>query len=133
MNGGAINWLAVVAAAVASFLIGGLWYGPALGKAWMRASGIDAAKAAQARMGMVFGVSMLLQLVAASVLALFIGADGTAGFAIGASASVGLFWVAPALGVIYLFEQRPFAHWAINAGYQIVAFTVMGIILGLWR
>lgn len=84
-------------------------------------------------MGMVFGLSLVLQFVAAAVLALFIGADPSLGFAVGAAASVGLCWVAPALGVIYLFEQRPLRHWAINAGYHVVAFTLMGVILGLWH
>jgi len=128
-----INWLAVLAAAVSSFLIGGIWYGPLLGKVWMRAAGIAPEQAAKARLGLVFGVSFLLQLIAAVVLALFIGSEGTFSFAVFAAASVGLFWVAPALGVIYVFEQRPLAHWAVNSGYHIVAFTVMGVILGAWR
>jgi hypothetical protein len=34
--------------------------------------------------------------------------------------------------VIYLFEQRPLRLFFINAGYQIVNFTVMGLILGVW-
>ena len=44
----------------------------------------------------------------------------------------GFFFVATALGVIYLFEQRPFKLWCINAGYQVVNFGVMGTILGVW-
>ncbi len=129
---GQIEWLAVIVAAVSSFVIGGLWYGPILGKAWMRASGVDEAKAATANMPLVFGLSFVLQVLAAAVLALFIGPEATSGFAIAAAASVGLFWVAPALGVIYLFEQRSLAHWAINAGYHVVAFTSMGVVIGLW-
>lgn len=132
MNVG-INWLAVGAAAISSFIIGGVWYGPLFGQSWLRASGISAERAAQAPMGRVFGVSLLLQLVAAAVLALFIGAEASTAFAIGAAAAVGVFWVAPALGVIYLFEQRSFRHWLVNAGYHVVAFTVMGVVLGVWR
>lgn len=127
-----IPWLAVIVCAVSTFVLGGLWYGPLFGKPWMRASGVTPEQAAQGNMPMIFGLSFLLQLLAAFVLAMFIGADSTVGFAVGASASVGACWVAPALGVIYLFEQRGFAHWAINAGYHTVAFTVMGVILGLW-
>jgi hypothetical protein len=40
--------------------------------------------------------------------------------------------VATAFGVVYLFEQRSFALWGIDAGYQILAFTLMGAILGAW-
>jgi Protein of unknown function (DUF1761) len=128
-----INWLAVIAAAVSSFVVGGIWYGPLLGTVWMRASGMTPDKVAQARPGLVYGVSLVLQIIAAIVLAMFIGPEATFSFAVFAAASVGLFWVAPALGVIYLFEQRSLAHWAVNAGYQVVAFTLMGVILGLWK
>lgn len=42
-----INDLAVVVAAVSSFLLGGPWYSDALfKKAWMRAAGFSAASAA---------------------------------------------------------------------------------------
>lgn len=40
---------------------------------------------------------------------------------------------AMSLGVIYLFEQRSLKLWLINSGYQVVAFTAMGGILGGWR
>ena len=32
-----LNWLAVLAATVAGFMLGGLWYGPLFGKAWLAA------------------------------------------------------------------------------------------------
>ena len=133
MEAGMINWLAVVAAAVSSFLVGGLWYGPLFGKAWMRASGLSEEQAAQANQGRIFGVSFILQLIAAAVLAAFIGPEAGLGFALFAAGSVGLFWVATAFGVVYLFEQRSLAHWAVNSGYQVVAFLLMGLIIGVWR
>jgi hypothetical protein len=133
MDMSAINWLAVLVAAVSSFIIGGLWYGPLLGKAWMRASGVSEEEARQANMAMVFGLSFLLQLVAAVVLAMFIGPDADLAFGLAAGGSVGLFWIASALGVVYLFERRPLSHWAVNSGYQIVAYLVMGAILGVWH
>jgi hypothetical protein len=133
MDMGAVNWLAVAAAAVSSFVIGGLWYGPLFGRVWMRASGVGEDQARKANQGTIFAVSFVLQLIAALVLAMFIGAEATLSFALFAAGSVGIFWVAPAFGVVYLFEQRPLAHWAVNAGYHVVAFLVMGAIIGAWR
>jgi hypothetical protein len=130
---GEINWLAVGAAALSSFIVGGLWYGPLFGKTWMRASGLSAEQAAQANQGRIFGLSFVLQLIAAAVLAMFVGPESDLGFALFASGSVGLFWVATAFGVVYLFEQRSLGHWAVNAGYQVVAFLLMGLIIGVWR
>lgn len=132
MDMGAVNWLAVGAAAVATFLLGGLWYGPLFGTRWMTVSGIDGSGLA-AGTGRVFGLSFVLQLASAAVLALFIGPDATLVFALAAAGSVGVFWVATAFGVVYLFERRPLSHWAINAGYQVAAYLLMGLILGLWR
>jgi hypothetical protein len=127
-----INWLAVLVSAVSTFLLGGLWYGPLLGRAWMRAAEISAEQAKQGNQGMIFGLSFVLQLVAAVVLAMFIGAEGNAMFGLFAGASVGLAWVATGLGVTYLFEQRPLGHWAVNAGYHVVSYSIMGLILGAW-
>jgi hypothetical protein len=127
-----LNWLAVLVSAVSTFLLGGLWYGPLLGRAWMKASGVTEEQARQGNMVKVFGVSFVLQLMAAVVLAMFIGTESTAAFGLFAGASVGVAWVATGLGVIYLFEQRPLGHWAVNAGYHIVSYTIMGLILGAW-
>jgi hypothetical protein len=128
----AINWLAVLVAAVSAFVLGGLWYGPLLGKAWMAGSGMTEERAQQGSPARIFGVAFVLQLVAAAVLAMFIGAEASAGFGAAAGAAAGAFWIATAFGVVYLFEHRPLAHWAVNAGYQIVAYTMMGVIIGAW-
>ena len=130
---GAINWLAVVVAAVSTFMIGGLWYGPLMGNVWMRASGVSAEQAASGNKGMIFGVSFILQLIAAAILDMFIGPQGTMAGGIAAGGAAAVFWVATAFGVVYLFEQRPFAHWAVNAGYHIVTYLIMGAILGAWN
>jgi Protein of unknown function (DUF1761) len=34
-----INWLAVLVAAVVTFVLGGIWYGPMFGKVWRAAEG----------------------------------------------------------------------------------------------
>lgn len=126
----AINWLAVIVAAISTFALGALWYGPLVGKAWMRLSGMTEEKAASANMARIFGSAFVLQLITAVALAMFIGAN--AGLALGLFAGfmAGALFVSTALGVIYLFEQRPFSLWAIDASYQILAFTLMGGILG---
>jgi hypothetical protein len=46
---------------------------------------------------------------------------------------VGAFWVATAFGVVYLFERRPMSLLLINGGYNVVVYTVMGVIIGAWH
>ena len=126
-----VSWLAVVVAAFLTFVLGGLWYGPLFGKPWMRASGMTEERARQGNMPLIFGLSFVLQLLAAFSLDMFIGEAGT-GFGVFAGAMTGIFFVATAFGVVYLFEQRPLAHWAVNSGYHVVSFTMTGAILGAW-
>ncbi len=129
-----LHYPAVLAAAVLSFVIGGLWYSPILfGKAWMREAGISEERAREAKMGMVFGCAALASLVMAFNLAAFIGPKASLQFGLFAGFATGFGWVAMALGVIYLFEQRSLRLWIINGGYQVVTFTVMGGIIGAWR
>jgi len=130
---GSIHWLAVLVAAVATFVLGGLWYGPLFQTRWMAAAGVTPERLRQGSVGRIFGVAFVLQLVAAFVLAMFIGPEASLAVGTAAGLAVGLFWVAASLGVIYLYERRPLAHWAINAGYQVLAYTVMGAILGIWH
>jgi hypothetical protein len=127
-----INWLAVIGAAISAFVIGGLWYGPLFGKAWMSTTGKTPEELAKRNMPMVFGVSLLLMLIAAVNLEMFIGAEGDVSFGALAGFLAGFGWVATFFGVVYLFEARPMKAFWINAGYSIVSLTVMGAILGAW-
>ena len=127
-----VNWLAVLAAAISAFVLGGLWYGPLFGRMWMKASGMTAEKAKQGNAGRTFGISFVLMIVAAIVLALFIGPDGTGNYGATMGFGTGACFVGTMLGVFYLFEQRPVAHWLVNMAYATAAFTLMGFILGVW-
>ena len=128
------NFAAVVVAALLSFAVGGLWYSPLLfAKAWMKECGFTEAQQRQAPMGRIFGLSALAALVMAFTLAAFIGPKASLAFGLFAGAAAGIGWVAMSLGVIYLFEQRSFKLWLINSGYQVVSYTLMGGLLGVWK
>ena len=130
-----INYLAVLAAAVSTFVIGGLWYSPALfHRSWMSANGFAEADLAKGSAGKIFGSAFVLAVLMAANLAAFLsGPETTTAWGATAGALTGLGWVAPAIGTIALFERRPAAYIAINGGYFAVAFVVMGAILGAWR
>jgi hypothetical protein len=135
MDASHINYLAVLAAAVSTFLIGGLWYSPLLfGKAWMRANNFNDADVQTFSKARMFGWSFVFSLVMAINLAMFLAAPGTNvtwGMAAGALAGFG--WVAMAIAIIGVFENRSLAYILINGGYMTVAFVVMGAIIGAWR
>ncbi|MDO6439417.1 DUF1761 domain-containing protein [Cyclobacterium sp. 1_MG-2023] len=127
-----INWLSVIVASISSFLVGGIWYGPLFGKAWMVAFGFTETFLRKRSMSKVFGLSLLLAFVAALNLELFIGVDANMSYGLVAGFLAGFGWVATLLGILYLFENRSFKGFLINAGYCIVALTLMGGILGAW-
>lgn len=127
-----INWLSILAASLSAFVIGGIWYGPLFGKAWMAASGKTEEELQQRNMVQVFTVSLLFILIAAINLEMFIGSEGTLNYGMFAGLLAGIGWVATFMGVIYLFEKRSLKLWLINAGYSVIALTLMGSILGAW-
>lgn len=134
MDGISIHFPAVVVAALLGFAIGGLWYSPLLfAKAWQREAGLGDEQVRRAPMARIFGFSALAQLVIAANLAAFIGPKASLGFGLAAGAAAGLGWVAMSLGVVYLFEQRSLKLWLIDAGYQVVTYTLMGGLLGVWK
>jgi hypothetical protein len=135
MDFSTINYFAVLAAALSTFVLGGLWYSPVLfGKAWMLANGFtdsDLQTFSKARM---FGWSFLFSLVMALNLAMFLASPTTSvtwGMAAGALAGLG--WVAMAIAIVGVFENRSWKYIAINGGYMTVAFVIMGAIIGAWR
>ena len=69
-----VNWLSVVVAALSGFVVGSIWYGPLFSKPWMHYSGMTREKGAQANPALIFGGAFVLNLVAASGIALQNGA-----------------------------------------------------------
>jgi hypothetical protein len=128
-----IHWIAVAVAAIAGFPLGALWYGPLFGRPWMATTGITKERAQQANMARVYGTTLLLNLVIATSLAMFIGPNTRLLDGLFAGFMAGFTYVATAFGISYLFEFRPIKLWLINAGYQVVVFSMMGAILGAWH
>lgn len=129
-----LNWLAVVAAAVSAFLIGALWYSKkAFGDAWMLEIGLTQDAFGKANMAVTFGATFLLQLIAATALALYLGSGNDWLVGLQAGLLVGLCWIATAYGITYFYEQRSLRLYLINAGYYVVLFATMGTIIGAFN
>lgn len=128
-----VNWIAVLVATITAFMLGGLWYSKVLfGNTWMQEVGLTEEAANNANMPLTFGTTFVLQLIAAVAMSALIGVDSNWLIGLQTGLWVGLFWIATAYGVTYLFEQRTFRIWLINAGYYVVLYAVMGTIIGAW-
>jgi hypothetical protein len=51
-----MSWIAVLLAAGAGFVVGGIWYEPLFGKAWQRESGLSDESIKGANMPKIFGL-----------------------------------------------------------------------------
>ena len=132
-----INYVAVLVAAIASIVLGFLWYGPFFGKKWMRLSGIDP-NGPKPKMGKTQVIMLISALLMAFVLdhALIFGNAylGTSGFS---GAVMGAFWnwlgfIAPVTVGAVLWEKKSWSLWMINAGYYLVSLIIMSWILVSW-
>lgn len=128
-----INWLAVIAAAFSAFLLGGLWYSPAMFlKAWQRGTGLTDEQLKGGNAAKIYGGAFVLSLVAAATFAMFLG-KLPVGVATAYGFCAGLTWVAASFGINYLFAGRSLTLWLIDGGYHTLQFTLYGLILGLWQ
>lgn len=127
-----INYFAVVIAAAASFMLGGLWYGPLFLGPWQRHAG-DTRTQAQKHPARVFGISYLFALISAFVFALWLGPTPPLQDALlkGLGAGAGL--VAASFGINYQFANRSTVLWLIDGGYHVAQFLIYGLVLGLWH
>ena len=136
MEFSAFNWWAILVAAVSSFVLGGIWYGPIFGKRWQAQLGLSDEKIAEGNTALIFGVSFLLTLVVAVALGALINAVVPSPGLVGGlvtGVEVALAFVATSLGINYLFARHSLALFGIDVGYMVLMFAVMGAILGGWR
>ncbi len=129
------NWLGIVAAAALGFVIGGLWYGPVFGKAWQAARGLTDEQIAQSNMPMIFGLVALLNLFSAFILDHVLATYGAPDLNLSVMISGGLAlgFILPAIGVNYLFSRLSLRLYAIDAGYWLVVYSLMGAAIYLLR
>ncbi|MES1157330.1 MAG: DUF1761 domain-containing protein [Alphaproteobacteria bacterium] len=128
-----MNWLAVIAAALSSFVLGGVWYSALFAKPWMKAAGLTQEQVNAGNKALIFGGSFVLALISAATFAVFLGPSVTAVQGALYGLCAGACWVGASFGSTYLFEQKPLSLFLINGGYRALQFTLIGAILGAWH
>jgi hypothetical protein len=131
-----LNWVAILVAAIASFLFEALWYSVFLNewlagigrtREWLMSSGMSPA--------LQFGVAILCAVITATVLGICIQASGEHSARRGVLVGV-LVWlgfVATTWATEYIFEVRTLKIYAINAGFWLFDLILIGAIVGAWK
>lgn len=158
-----INFLALIAAAFSSLIVGFVWYNPKVfGTIWMKESGMTEEKIKGSNMAMIFGLSLVYAFLISLIMQMLVihqfGALGMIGgdpsiakpsytefmadygnafrsFKHGAlhGFMTGLFLAFPLIGTNALYEKRSFKYTLVTAGYWSVCFMVMGGIICAWK
>jgi hypothetical protein len=157
-----INFLALLAAAASSLVVGFIWYNPKVfGTIWMKESGMTEEKMKGANMAVIFGTTFVYAFFISFILQMLtIHQFGALGM-VGGDASIakpsyaafmadygnafrtfkhgalhgfmtGLFLALPLIGTNALYERRSFKYVLITGGFWTVCCMVMGAIVCGW-
>ncbi len=130
-----VNYLAVIVAAVAAFVLGAVWNGPLFGKTWAAARGPVPAESAKPSASAMTVVAVAL-LLAAWVIAVISGylhlGTWLQGLKLGVAAWVG-FAVPASLIEHVMSPGRKVAALYVTTGSWLVSLAVMGIVAAVWR
>lgn len=131
-----INWLAVLVAGLAYFMLGAIWYTALFGKKWQSYNNVlmtdaNAKKGAVA----IMLYSFVLMIVCAFGLALLITRLDVSGWLPGLKIGLitGICFSATAVHISYLYEKRPLGLHLINGVYNILGNVIAATIISWWR
>ena len=135
----AINYWAVLVAAIVAYAAGALWYSPAiLGKVWMRLTRLTPEQMNEAKkkgMAASYIVGFISTLVMTWIFAAMLAATGSASVSVGLTSAfwVWLGFIATSFLMPVLWERQPLKLYFINIGHYLLALLIIGAILGGWR
>jgi len=129
------NYLAIVVAALASFVFDAIWYTVFL-QPWLRGVSrtIPDLKATGVSEYWSYGIALTMLIVMAAAISCITQLTGTQTAARGIRVGflLSLAFVVTTFATEYAFEWRP-QLFAINAGYSLISMTLMGAIVGGWK
>lgn len=132
-----VNWLAVLVAAVAYFMLGALWYTKiGFGTQWIKAAGIDMNRQdAKKGAGGIMILTLVLEFVICSAIAvldyrLALIGGVMSGIKLGLTTGLGI--TLPAILIGYLYQSKVKTLGAIDAGYHLCGNIIAAIIICVW-
>lgn len=135
-----VNLWSVLVAAIATMVLGFIWYSPLLfARPWMLAMGYDPEDKSkmqemQKSAGLSYMISFVASLVSAFVLAKIIDVTtvNTVLYGMKLGFAVWLAFVTTVQLTAKLFGNQSTKLYLINTGYQLVCYLAMGAILAVW-
>ncbi|AXT35767.1 DUF1761 domain-containing protein [Phaeobacter sp. LSS9] len=128
--------LNVIAAAIAGFVLGAVWYG-LLAEPWMQAAKVprdEAGKPTGGQTPAVLAATFGLQIVVAGMMRHVFALSGidTVGGGLVSGLGIGLFFITPWIMINNLYAVRPLRLSMIDGGYATLACGAIGLVLTLF-
>ena len=129
-----VNYLAVAAAAVASYIIAAIWYGAIFAKIWMRLTGITDMKPAPLNMVLMLISSFVMAYVLHHSIVFGDAYLKTSGISGGLSGAFFLWlgFIATTTLATKLYEKKPWGLWILDNAFWLISLSVMATILSVW-
>lgn len=127
-----VNYLAIVVSTIAAMVIGSLWYGPILGKQWMKLTNNSKEKINESAKPMwtYFATTAVMYLIASFGLSMYLGKEPSVMFGAFAGFATAVFWIATSKFNNVTYEGQSKKLWLIHFGYDTLVYTLMGSIIG---
>lgn len=129
-----VNFLAVLVAALASYVIATIWYGFIFSKLWKKLTGITDMKPSPVKIVLVLIGSLVMSYVLCHSIIFgnaYFHMSGISGGLMG-----GFFgwlgYIAPVTLTTKLYENKPWGLWLLDNAFWFISLLVMGSILSVW-
>jgi Protein of unknown function (DUF1761) len=130
-----INFLALLVAAIANYVIATVWYAVLFSGLWKKLTGIPDMKPTPIKMALAFIGSLVLSLGLVHAIVFgnaYLKMSGVSGGLMGGFFSWFGF-IAPITFTNVIYEKRPWKLWLLDNGFWLVSLLVMGTILSVWQ
>jgi hypothetical protein len=132
-----LNWLHVLVATIAYFVIGAIWYSFLFQKQWIRLHRIDTGNPnAKKGAGMIMVVGFIWTFIICTGLAILAFKTEMLGGAMSAiklGLTTGICFSALTISMTYLYLKKPIGLHLIDGLYHVVGQVVAALILLLWK
>lgn len=130
-----MNWLLIVCAALAFWILGFVWYSLLFGKVWASTLQQHGIKLEQGGMAPKLIGTFIGNLVAAIVMQRLIARIGDVNVMHGLrlGLGVGIGFSATTITVAYLWQSQPFKVWLIDLFYYLLGAVLLAVILSAWH
>ena len=131
-----LNWLHILVATVAYFMLGAVWYSFLFQKKWIEYQGIDMNNPnAKKGVGGIMAFTFILEFLVTIGIAILIYRLGLSGLMSGIKLGLftGILFSGIAIAISYLYQMKPTSLSMIDGGYHTVGQIIAAVILCMWQ